>query len=135
MSEYNLLIENWIPVEKGPKISLKQLLCKNQQHSLALDRDDMELACLQMLTCIVQVIFTPNDLNDLEDSYNNPMKEEDYDKAISKFKDWFDLLHPKYPFMQTNFKPKLEDEKSLAKTTGRIAGKIQSVSIIRSSFP
>ena len=99
MSEYNLLIEKWMPVEKSQKISLKQLLCKNQQHSLALDRDDMELACLQMLICIVQVIFTPKDLNDLKDSYNNPMKEEDYDKSISEFKDWFDLLHPQYPFM------------------------------------
>ncbi len=115
MSEYNLLIENWIPVQKNQKISLKELLCKDQQHSLALDRDDMELACLQMLVCIVQVIFTPNDLNDLEDSYNNSMKKEDYDKATSKFKDWFDLLHPQYPFMQTDFELDNDKEKSLQK--------------------
>ena len=73
MPEYNLLTEKWIPVQNNQKITLRTLLCSQGKYSLALNRDDMELACLQMIVCMVQVIFMPKDFNQLEAFYNNPM--------------------------------------------------------------
>ena len=126
--EYNLLKEKWIPVYSsghGPKnISLKELLCKESDWQLSFYRDDMELACLQLIVCMVQVIFMPQNFEELQKAYEEPMKEDDYDKGASSFKEWFDLLHPKYPFMQLDLsqfktKPKkakkVENLKSLQK--------------------
>ena len=104
LPEYNLLTENWIPVKSlsGPeRISLKDLLCSQDEWRLSLTRDDMELACLQMIICIVQVIFMPKNIQELTSAYETSMKKEVYDKKISAFKNWFDLLHPEYPFMQS----------------------------------
>ncbi|MDE0518736.1 MAG: type I-E CRISPR-associated protein Cse1/CasA [Bdellovibrionales bacterium] len=100
------MTEKWIPVQDNQKITLRTLLCSQGKYSLALNRDDMELACLQMIICMVQVIFMPNNFNLLEAFYNNPMDGENYDKGVSHFQDWFDVLHPKYPFMQTINKKK-----------------------------
>ena len=110
--EYNLLVESWIPVaghQGRENISLKNLLCNPAPRELSLDRDDMEMACLQMIVCITQVIFMPKDRKQLLESYKKPMKEADYDKGTDRFKSWFDLLHKEYPFMQT--KDVLENKK------------------------
>ena len=117
MPEYNLLTESWIPVQERQKIILKELLCGQDKRSLVLNRDDMEMACLQLIVCIVQVIFMPKDFEQLQALYDSPMEKEDYDKGISSFKDWFDVLHPEYPFMQTkiDFKNKKSKVKSLQK--------------------
>ena len=103
MTGFNLLTEDWIPVQNHghfETISLKRLLCNDENWQICLSRDDMELATLQLIVCIVQVIFMPDNEDDLLDAYNEPMKEEDYEKGILPFIEWFDLLHPKYPFMQ-----------------------------------
>ena len=101
MKSYNLLTEQWIPIDNGETISLKTLLCSNNQHWLKLDRDDMEMACLQLVISIVQVVFMPKDKEELIRRYKNPIKKTDYDEYIENFKKWFDLLHGEYPFMQT----------------------------------
>lgn len=60
----NLLTEQWIPVRPLPmempeKISLCQLLCGDGIWKLCLSRNDMELAALQLLVCLTQILFTP----------------------------------------------------------------------------
>lgn len=104
MKSFNLLTENWIPVQKQGQfetISLKRLLCREEDWQICMSRDDMELAALQLIVCIVQVVFMPDDEDCLKDAYKKPMNEADYDKGILPFIEWFDVLHPKYPFMQS----------------------------------
>lgn len=101
----NLLIDDWIPVILNggfQRLSLKQLLCdqKGQDWQLSCFRDDMELAALQLLICVVQVVFMPEDTKALQSRWAEPMPENDYEQGIALFRDWFDLLHPKTPFMQ-----------------------------------
>jgi CRISPR system Cascade subunit CasA len=103
MTGFNLLTENWIPVQKQGQfetISLKRLLCNDEDWHICLSRDDMEMAALQLTVCIVQVVFMPDDEDDLREAFSKPMKEVDYQKGILPFMEWFDLLHPEYPFMQ-----------------------------------
>jgi len=103
MKSFNLLTENWIPVQQQGQfetISLKRLLCQDENWQLCLSRDDMELAALQLIICLVQVVFMPDDEDDLLEAYGKSMSEADYDKGIEPFMEWFDVLHPKYPFMQ-----------------------------------
>ncbi len=101
----NLLIDNWIPVVLNgefQRLSLRQLLCYQQEQGWQLScfRDDMELSALQLLVCIVQVVLMPEDSKALLRCWSEPMPEKDYEKGIAPFHDWFDLLHPKMPFMQ-----------------------------------
>ena len=102
----NLLIDNWIPVSlngEAQRISLKQLLCdkENNDWYIAALRDDMDLAALQLIVSLVQVVLMPKDAKALKKYWSEPMIETDYDQAIQPFIDWFDLLHPQMPFMQT----------------------------------
>jgi CRISPR system Cascade subunit CasA len=102
----NLLIDKWIPVSlngEPQRISLKQLLCDKQEQDwhIAVLRDDMDLAALQLLVCLVQVVLMPEDAKALKKHWSEPMSEADYEQAIQPFIDWFDLLHPDMPFMQT----------------------------------
>ena len=116
MKSFNLLTENWIPVQQQGQfetISLKRLLCKDEDWQICLSRDDMELAALQLIVCLVQVVFMPDDEDKLLDAYKKPMKEADYDKGIEPFVEWFDVLHPEYPFMQTtNIQPEKPKKKT-----------------------
>ncbi|MDD4804776.1 MAG: type I-E CRISPR-associated protein Cse1/CasA [Candidatus Pacebacteria bacterium] len=115
MKSFNLLTENWIPVQQQGQfetISLKRLLCRDEDWQICMSRDDMELAALQLIVCIVQVVFMPDDEDCLMDAYKKPMNEADYDKGILSLMEWFDVLHPKYPFMQTaNVKPEIKNKK------------------------
>ncbi len=102
----NLLIDNWIPVSlnrEPQRISLRQLLCdkQGQDWQITALRDDMDLAALQLLVCLVQVVLMPEDAKALKKRWSEPMSEADYEQAIQQFIDWFDLLHPETPFMQT----------------------------------
>jgi CRISPR system Cascade subunit CasA len=100
----NLLINEWIPVEwdkKIQRISLKKLLCEEHDFKIKTFRDDMELATLQLLVCIVQVVFMPADKKALKARWQSPMTEAEYQQGIENYLDWFDMLHPKTPFMQT----------------------------------
>ena len=101
----DLLTDKWIPVRllKGgapQAITLQTLLCNSEPWCLCLPRDDMELAALQLLICIVQVTFPPQDDAALRRHLNNPLSELAFTEAIAKWKDTFRLDHPDSPFMQ-----------------------------------
>ncbi len=99
----NLLTDPWIPIqEKGhfEKITLQQLLCGEKNGEICLPRDDMELACLQLLCTITQVLFTPENKRELGHYVKQPLAQDDYQTAIQGKLDWFDLEHPETPFMQ-----------------------------------
>lgn len=102
----NLLVDHWIPVSlnnASQRISLKQLLCDTQEQDwrLEVSRDDMDLAALQLLVCLVQVVLMPEDAKTLKKRWLEPLPETEYEHAIQPFINWFDLLRPDAPFMQT----------------------------------
>src|SRR5690606_19002972 len=100
----NLLLDNWIPVRGSSLLGLKQILCESddiaRQRQLALPRDDMELACLQLLISLVQVALAPPNRQAWIERMTKPLTEAEYDSAVESLADWFDLDHPKHPFMQ-----------------------------------
>ncbi|MBN1757921.1 MAG: type I-E CRISPR-associated protein Cse1/CasA [Chitinispirillaceae bacterium] len=105
----NLLTDPWVPVRKGTEflqVRYKDLLCTDQPElNIALPRDDLELACVQLLAALTQVIFIPENQKQLRERVRTPVTESEFDAGIKKFnekdKEWFDLEHPKWPFMQT----------------------------------
>lgn len=98
----NLYTDNWIPVRgRVDPISLKTLLCHQGEWQLSLPRDDMELACLQLLVSLVQVALPPSDRATWRDRMKSPLSESEYDSAVEPLLEWFDLDHPEHPFMQT----------------------------------
>jgi CRISPR system Cascade subunit CasA len=105
----NLLTDRWISVRDSAifkQISYKELLCTEQPGlQVALPRDDLELACIQMLTAMTQVIFMPKNKKDLRTRIKVPLTDKEYDEGIEKYngkdREWFDLDHPNWPFMQT----------------------------------
>ncbi|MDO8843405.1 type I-E CRISPR-associated protein Cse1/CasA [Methylicorpusculum sp.] len=99
----NLLTDAWIPIQHQgnyQKIGLQQLLCGETDGELCLPRDDMELACLQLLCAIAQVLFTPKDKKELGRLVQQPLTPEIYAEVCKDKLDWFDLNHPQTPFMQ-----------------------------------
>jgi CRISPR system Cascade subunit CasA len=99
----NLLTDAWIPIQahgQYQKITLQQLLCGEQIGELCLPRDDMELACLQLLCAIAQALIMPKDKKELVKLVMQPLSIEMYANACQEKLDWFDLNHPKTPFMQ-----------------------------------
>lgn len=99
----NLLTASWIPVRVGTTVELatfRRLLCGNETLEIALPRDDLELACLQLLVCLTQVLFPPADLDELDGCIERPLDEAAFDAGIAPFLEWFDLDHPRHPFMQ-----------------------------------
>lgn len=99
----NLLTDAWIPVrEKGvyQEVTFEDILCKDQDWKISCPRDDFELATLQLLISLTQVVFLPQDIPSLRKAEQQPLEPRDYKQAIQGFIDWFDLLHPTQPFMQ-----------------------------------
>lgn len=99
----NLLTDSWIPIQQAgvqEKITLEQLLCGEKEGDLCLPRDDMELACLQLLTAMTQVLFTPADKKGLAERINKPLSNEVFREVSQARLNWFDLVHPETPFMQ-----------------------------------
>lgn len=101
----NLLNDSWIPVRPqasgaGRQISLHTLLCGSERWELALPRDDMELAALQLLISLVQVLLPPADKKQWAERIAKPLSTETVDAATRDYQDWFQLDHPDYPFMQ-----------------------------------
>lgn len=99
----NLLTEQWIPVHQQnqfKQISLETLLTQQAEWSISLPRDDMELACLQLLVCLTQVLFPPKNRKELLNHFNTPLTSEQYQIAIANKIDWFELDHLTQPFMQ-----------------------------------
>lgn len=99
----DLLFSYWIPIHNQgvkEKITLQQLLCGEKTGELCLPRDDMELACLQLLAAITQVCFTPPDRKALLSRLKQPLTADQFFAGIDSKKEWFDLNHPETPFMQ-----------------------------------
>ena len=103
----NLLKHAWIPARlrqgavDGRVLTLEELLCGSEEWEIALPRDDLEMACLQMLISLVQVMFPPENGSDLRNRTRTPLLLEEYADSANKLGDWFDLDHPESPFMQT----------------------------------
>ncbi|MGY0216644.1 type I-E CRISPR-associated protein Cse1/CasA [Endozoicomonadaceae bacterium StTr2] len=103
MKSFSLLTEPWIPVQNqgaSDKVSAQQLLCGEKKGELCLPRDDLELACLQLLVAITQVCFTPSDRKALLSRLKKPLTTDEFLAGIEDKKAWFDLNHPDTPFMQ-----------------------------------
>lgn len=99
----NLLHDAWIPVTEAGcfrHITLQEVLCADADWELALPRDDMELAALQLLVSLTQVLFPTADQAALRARLNAPLSEAEFQTAAGRFREWFDLDHPRTPFMQ-----------------------------------
>jgi CRISPR system Cascade subunit CasA len=100
----NLLTDPWVPIRPagGPteKINLQTLLCDPQKRTLCLPRDDMELATLQLLICLLQVIWPPKDDSQFRQRIGQVFTEEEFQNGIEPWLTTFDLTHPEHPFMQ-----------------------------------
>lgn len=99
----NLLTDPWIPIQKNTEfklVKLQSLLCEEDIGEIALSRDDMELACLQLLICLTQVLFLPDNEKLLRQKIVKRLTEDEYKAGIKDYIDWFDLSHPETPFMQ-----------------------------------
>lgn len=103
----NLLEAPWVPVRSdhgaGPfrLLTLEELLCSEGTWRVSLPRDDLELAGLQLLVCMAQVMFIPKDDAELRRRCRAPLTPEELHDGFSPCADWFDLDHPTQPFMQT----------------------------------
>jgi CRISPR system Cascade subunit CasA len=101
----NLYRDAWIPVrgaDAGSQlICLKRLLCQDEAWQISMPRDDMELACLQLLVSLVQVAMPPVDEKDWKMQMRSLLDESVYEAAVAPLLNWFDLNHAAYPFMQT----------------------------------
>jgi len=104
----NLLEVAWIPVRaKGGTgdfrlLTYRQLLCEpGDDWQISLPRDDLELACLQLLICMTQVMFLPDDIRALRARLRAPLTEGEFAAGVSPCQQWFDLDHPTQPFMQS----------------------------------
>lgn len=101
----NLLTDEWLPVRSIDGgtlkwITLAELLTTTNEYEICLPRDDLEMAALQLVICITQVLFTPDNLEEVMTNIQKPLAVETYYEGIRKFEKWFDLTHQDYPFMQ-----------------------------------
>ncbi len=103
----DLLHSTWIPARAdngvGPfrLLTYEELLCGGGHWDISLPRDDLQLAGIQLLVCMTQVIFLPTDDAALRAYITKPLKPEDFADRVTPFQEWFDLNHPTQPFMQT----------------------------------
>ena len=103
----DLLEAPWIPVRTNNGsgafrlLTYRELLCEDADWQISLPRDDLELACLQLLICMTQVMFLPAEDEVLLDRIDTPLTPDAFAEGISPCRDWFDLDHPTQPFMQT----------------------------------
>jgi len=104
----NLLTDAWVPVRelgRFKQVPLAEVLCEDKDISLSLPRDDLEMAALQLLVSLTQVLWMPKDVSELRLRIKTPLSPEEYQSAIEEKKEWFDLEHPEYPFMQEKTTP------------------------------
>lgn len=86
----NLLTDDWIPVRPlhggcPSAISLERLLCGNEHWVLRLPRDDMELAALQLLICLVQLSWIPENEQDLHSHMMKPLAACAFQQGVNKW--------------------------------------------------
>jgi CRISPR system Cascade subunit CasA len=103
----DLLSDPWIPV-RGNRgtgafrlLTLEALLCGEGDWRVSLPRDDLELACIQLLVCMAQVMFIPRDDRELRMRVTSPLSPEAFADGTRPCRDWFDLDHATQPFMQS----------------------------------
>jgi CRISPR system Cascade subunit CasA len=103
----NLLKDPWIPVRADGGagtfrlLTYQELLCEPGNWQVSLSRDDMELACVQLLVCMTQVMFLPEGDRELRARIASVVSADDFTARINPCHDWFDLDHPTQPFMQS----------------------------------
>jgi CRISPR system Cascade subunit CasA len=100
----NLLTDPWVPVHRDGRfrhLTYRDLLCQNEDWQVALPRDDLEMACLQLLIALTQCLFTPKDLEEWLERQQAPQTEAAFDAATEPYLGTFDLAHPEHPCMQT----------------------------------
>jgi CRISPR system Cascade subunit CasA len=103
----NLLEDAWIPVRADGGtgafrlLTYRELLCNAGNWEVSLPRDDLELACVQLLVCMTQVMFLPEDDRTLRTRLAKPLSPEAFVAGVAPCRDWFDLDHLTQPFMQT----------------------------------
>lgn len=103
----NLVEASWIPVrDHGGSgvfrlLTYEELLCSNGEWQVNLPRDDLELACIQLLVCMTQVMFLPESGGQLRDWHAGPLAPEVFTDGAALCREWFDLDHPTQPFMQS----------------------------------
>lgn len=103
----NLLEDAWIPVRADGGtgtfrlLTYRELLCNAGNWQVSLPRDDLELACVQLLVCMTQVMFLPEDDRTLRTRLAEPLSPKAFATGVAPCRDWFDLDHPTQPFMQT----------------------------------
>ena len=103
----NLLTDKWLPVRADggtgtfSLLTYQQLLCEPGNWQVSLPRDDLELACVQLLVCMTQVMFLPEDDKTLRARISKTLSPDDFAAGLSPCAVWFDLDHPTQPFMQT----------------------------------
>ena len=111
----NLLEDSWIPVRADGGagafclLTYQQLLCEPGNWQVSLPRDDLELACVQLLVCMTQVMFLPEDDKALRARIAKPLSPEEFAAGVRPCRDWFDLDHPTQPFMQSRGVKAAED--------------------------
>ncbi len=111
----DLLTDNWIPVraDGGTRtfrlLSYRELLCEPGDWQVSLPRDDLELACVQLLVCMTQVMFLPEDDRALRSRLAAPLSPEKFAAGVEPCRDWFDLDHLTQPFMQSRGVKATED--------------------------
>jgi CRISPR system Cascade subunit CasA len=102
----NLLCDPWIPVRSDGgtgefrQITYEELLCQGGDWQISLPRDDLEMACFQLLVSLTQVLFLPTNDPSLRSRIRTPLTSREFIEGIAHGEDWFELTHPKYPFMQ-----------------------------------
>ncbi|MDQ5911776.1 MAG: system Cascade subunit CasA [Pseudomonadota bacterium] len=103
----DLLTSAWIPVraDRGAGafclLTYEELLCHGGTWVISLPRDDLELAGLQLLVCMTQVLFLPTEDAALRQRFNQPLSPEAFADGVRPVVNWFQLDHPTQPFMQT----------------------------------
>lgn len=103
----DLLKDPWIPVRPdggtGPfqLLTYQELLCSEGTWQVSLPRDDLELACVQLLVCMTQVMFLPEADGTLRARLRAPLTPEEFADGVAPCTQWFDLDHPIQPFMQS----------------------------------
>ena len=111
----NLLKDPWIPVRTDGGtgtfrlLAYQQLLCETGNWQVSLPRDDMELACVQLLVCMTQVMFLPEEDKALRTRIASALSAADFAASVKPCQDWFDLDHPTQPFMQSRGVQSIED--------------------------
>lgn len=101
----NLMTDAWIPVRSlagggVQTITLQTLLCGQGKWRLSLPRDDMELATLQLLICLMQIIAPAENDAVYRHRVERLMAEDEFLLLIQPWLECFCLDHPEYPFMQ-----------------------------------